>query len=92
MDFDLDKDLVIYCDNWQTIWLLKQETPKLKTALRHINIHQSWLRQEVQAGRIDVKWVLTAKMVADRFTKMLPSQKHAEFVRQLGLVDIKGHI
>ena len=72
MDFDLDEDLVIYCDNQQTIRLLKQETPKLKTVLRHVNIHQSWLRQEVQAGRINVKWVLTAKMVADRFTKMLP--------------------
>jgi len=47
MDFDLDKDPVIYCDNRQTIRLLKQETPKLKTALRHVDIHQSWLRQEV---------------------------------------------
>jgi hypothetical protein len=92
LDFDLAKDLVIYCDNRQTIRLLKQEAPKLKTALRHVDIHQSWLRQEVQAGRIDVKWVPTAEIVADGFTKMLPGQKHAEFVRQLGLVDIKGRI
>ena len=28
-------------------------------------------------------------MVADGFTKILPAQKHAEFVRQLNLVDIK---
>ncbi len=28
--------------------------------------------------------------MADGFTKMLPRQKHAEFMRQLGLVDIKA--
>ena len=72
MDFDLDEEPVIYYDNRQTIRLLKQETLKLKTALRHVDIHQSWLRQEVQAGRIDVEWVPTAEMVADGFTKMLP--------------------
>jgi hypothetical protein len=28
-------------------------------------------------------------MVVDGFTKVLPAQKHAEFVKQLNLVDIK---
>jgi hypothetical protein len=28
-------------------------------------------------------------MVADGFTKILPAQKHAEFVQQLNLVNIK---
>jgi hypothetical protein len=31
-------------------------------------------------------------MVADGFTKVLPTQKHAEFVRQLNLVDIKDKV
>jgi hypothetical protein len=44
----------------------------------------------VQAKRIKVEWVPTADMVADGFTKILPAQKHAEFVKQLNLVDIKG--
>jgi len=28
-------------------------------------------------------------MVADRFTKVLPAQKHKEFIKLLNLVDIK---
>jgi hypothetical protein len=81
----------IYCDNTQTIRLLQKETPKLDTKLKHVDIHQSWLRQEVQEQRINVEWVPTANMVADGFTKELPAQKHAAFVRQLNLKDI-SHI
>ena len=89
IQFDLDEEPTIYCDNLQTIRLLTKETPKLQTALRHVDIHQCWLRQEVQEGRIKVEWVKTTDMVADGFTKVLPAQRHAEFVQQLNLVDIK---
>jgi len=33
--------------------------------------------------------VSTNDMVADGLTKALPSQKHAEFMKQLNLVDIQ---
>jgi hypothetical protein len=89
IQFDLEEEPTIYCDNLQTIRILTKETPKLQTALKHVDIHQSWLRQEVQAKRIKVEWVPTAEMVADGFTKVLPTQKHAEFVKQLNLVDIR---
>jgi hypothetical protein len=42
----------------------------------------------VQKGTITVKWLPTAQMPADGFTKSLPAQKHATFLRQLNLVDI----
>jgi hypothetical protein len=89
MQFDLKEESTIYCDNTQTIRLMTKETPKLQTAFKHVDIHQCWLRQEVQAKHIKVEWVPTSKMVADGFTKILPAQKHVEFVRQLNLVDIK---
>ncbi|KAJ5368482.1 uncharacterized protein N7496_008242 [Penicillium cataractarum] len=79
----------IQCDNKQTITLLTKEAPHLRTKLRHIDIYQHWLRQEVQAGRIPVDWVPTAKMDVDGLTKLLPRQKHARFVRQLGMEDIR---
>ena len=91
IQFDLqDEEPTIFCDNRQTLRLLTKETPKLQTALKHVDIHQCWLRQEVQAGKIKVQWVPTADMIADGFTKLLPAQKHAEFVKQLNLVDIKN--
>ena len=92
LQFDIQQHPVIACDNQQTIWILTKETPKLQTALKHVDIHQSWLRQETQAGRITVHWVPTAEMVADGFTKILPPQRHQEFVRQLNLVDVNGII
>jgi hypothetical protein len=62
--------------------------PKLVTKLKHVDIHQSWVRQEVQEGRLSIEWLPTSEMPADGLTKALPRQKHDEFIRQLRLVDI----
>src|SRR2546423_9771145 len=76
----------------QTIGLLTKDTAKLTTKLRHIDIHRHWVRQEVQAKRIQIDWIHTAEMPADGLTKALPRQKHENFVRQLGLVDIRERL
>ena len=62
--------------------------PKLVTKLKHVDIHQHWLRQEVQEKRLQIEWLPTAEMPADGLTKALPRQKHDEFVRQLRLADL----
>ena len=80
---------MIDCDNQQTVHLLTKNTLQLKTRLRHINIHDMWLGQEVQEGCLHVNWIPTDEMPADRVTKALPQQKHEAFVRQLGLMDIR---
>ena len=80
--------LHIRCDNRQTLRILDKEMLKLDTKLRHVDIHRHWLRQEVQAGRINVSWMPTAEMPADGFTKVLPRQKHDDFIKQLHLTDI----
>lgn len=88
INLDLMEDSILYCDNQQTIRLLSNETPRLHTKLKHVDIHQCWLRQEVQAGNIKVEWVETNDMIADGLTKLLPPQKHQAFVRQMNLVNI----
>ena len=70
------------------IRLLTKDSPTLNTKLRHIDIHQHWLRQEVQEKRIMVNWVKTTEIPADGFTKALPRQRHEAFLSQLGLVNI----
>ena len=40
IQFDLEEEPTIYCDNLQTIRLLTKETPKLQTTLKHVDIHQ----------------------------------------------------
>ncbi|KID82365.1 polyprotein [Metarhizium guizhouense ARSEF 977] len=88
----LDEPLLLECDNQQTIRLLSEEAAKLTTKLRHVDIHQHWLRQEVQGGRISVRWVETSRMVADGMTKMLPKVRHIEFIKQLQMEDIRSRI
>jgi hypothetical protein len=69
--FDPGHELIVHCDNHQTIRLLTKENQKLDTKLQHINIYQHWLRQEVQARRIKINWLPTNDMLADGLTKAL---------------------
>lgn len=84
----LDCKPTIWCDNQQTVGIVTKEHDKLHTKIKHVDIHQLWIRQEVTASRINVKWVPTDRMPADGLTKILPKQKFTEFIRQLNLVDI----
>jgi hypothetical protein len=76
IDFRIGEDLTINCDKLQTIRLLTKEAPKLDTKPKHVDIHQHWLRQEVQNKHIGVKWIKSEDMVADGLTKALPKEKH----------------
>jgi hypothetical protein len=90
--FMLHTQKALWCDNAQTVRLVKGDTDRIQTKLRHVDIHQMWLRQEVDAGRITVEWKSTTEMPADGFTKLLPRQKHENFVRQLGMKDVRHFI
>jgi hypothetical protein len=85
--FDPEHEISILCDNRQTVGLLRNEEPMIRTKLRHVDIHQHWLRQEVQSGRISVKWIETNRMPADGLTKILPKNKHIDFCKMAGLVN-----
>ena len=82
----------ILCDNKQTVRILEQEQPCFRTQLKHIDVHNHWLRQEVQKRNIRIRWIPTSQMPADGFTKPLPPQRYKEFVRFLNLVDIQSTI
>jgi hypothetical protein len=58
-----------------------KDTPKLVTKLKHIDIYQHWLRQEIANGSIQIKWISTNDIIADGITKPLIIQKHKEFLR-----------
>jgi hypothetical protein len=88
IQFNLGHEIVIKCDNKQTIRLVTAQVPHLVTKLKHIDIQHHWLRQEASKKTIQIEWVPTAEMPADGLTKALPRQKHEIFIKQLGLVDI----
>lgn len=88
IEYDPDQMPEILCDNQQTVGLIQKELPQLTTRLRHVDIHHHWLRQEYRDNKFQISWVPTADMPADGFTKALSRDRHANFVRQLGMVDL----
>ena len=92
LQINLDaRTIVIQCDNIQTIRLVTKEFSRLHTKLRHVDIHNHWIRQEVSEGRIRVEYVQSEHMIADGLTKVLPAGKWEGFLQQLGLVVIKAN-
>ena len=85
----LDQEVTIECDNQQTIRLITLDIPRIKTALKHIDVHNEWARQAYRSNSFKVKYTPTAQMIADGLTKPLPTQKFSSFVRQLGLTDVR---
>ena len=92
LGLNIDHTPFLNIDNLQTVGIINKDVEVLSTRLRHVDIHQHWLRQEAQDGRISVKWVPTAEMKADGFTKPLPEQRHNEFLRHLNMVNIQSMI
>lgn len=92
LGLELDEETSIQCDNQQTVRLVVKEAPKLVTKLKHVDVHQHWLRQEVEGGRLKVNWTTSELMAADGFTKALSHQKHVAFLKQLRLVDISRQL
>jgi hypothetical protein len=83
-----DHKIYIECDNQQTIRLVTTEIARLQTKLRHVDIHNHWLRQEVQKGRIDVRYTPTKEMIANGLTKALSKSEFKVFLEQVGIFEI----
>src|SRR5437016_671914 len=52
MTLRLNKPLIINCDNTQTLRLITEDTAKLITKLRHVNIYRHRLRQRYAIRRV----------------------------------------
>jgi hypothetical protein len=61
---------------------------RIQTALRHVDIHACWVRQEAKKGSFEVKYLPTDEMPADGLTKAFDRGKFSHFVAQLGLTTI----
>ena len=87
--FHPGQPVTLYSDNLQATGLMTKNAPFLDTKLRHVDIHQHWLRERVQRGDITINWLPTARMPADGLTKRLSRQNHQKFLQLLGMKDIR---
>ena len=51
----------ILCDNLQSVRIANSESDCIQTKLRHVDVHQLWIRQETSRGNMTVKWIPTAR-------------------------------
>jgi hypothetical protein len=66
LSLKLNQTPIIWCDNQQTVGIVTKEQDKLSTKLKHVDIHQSWSRQEVEEHRLHVQWEIHEPDVSRR--------------------------
>lgn len=84
------KDIVstrIYSDNQSSLAL--GNNPELHQRTKHIDIKHHFIREHIDAGRVDARYISTHEMAADGLTKSLSEKKHSKFAEMLNLRVIK---
>ena len=79
---------IIFGDNQGAIALARN--PHFHARTKHIDIQHHYVREVVEAGKVDIQFVPTTKQVADGLTKPLPRVAFEPFRDALGLVFNRG--
>ena len=73
----------LYSDNQSAIALMKEHQHHMR--MKHIDIRFHFIRWVIEEGKIKLVYCPTNDMLADSFTKALPSTKVKHFATALGL-------
>jgi hypothetical protein len=77
------KPSILWADNEGAIAISRN--PEFHARTKHIDIALHFLRDHVEAGNMEIKYVPTDDNVADVFTKAQPRPAHMSSVQELGL-------
>jgi len=78
----------LYCDNTSAINLTKNPIQHSET--KHIEIRHNFIRDHVQKGDCEIKFVKIENQLADLFTKPLARDRFNKLRTKLGILDIKN--
>ncbi|XP_068466248.1 uncharacterized protein [Phaseolus vulgaris] len=88
-DFGLKISKVSFmCDNTSAINLTKNQIQHSRT--KHIEIRHHFIRDHVNNGNCEVKFVETILQLADIFTKPLPKERFFFLRNELGILDLNN--
>ena len=73
----------IYGDNQGFIALATN--PIHHNRSKHIDVKYHYVRNEVENGRVKLKYIPTAEMTADILTKALPQELHQRHMKAMGM-------
>lgn len=77
------KPVTIFEDNNSALSLAQNSKDHSRS--KHIDIRYHFVREQAEAGNIDLQYCPTEEMIADVLTKSLPRLKFVEFVKMMGL-------
>lgn len=89
-DSDLATAPLILNDNQACITILSSRN--LKGGNRHLRLRYYGIREAIAKGKLVVKHIAGADMVADGLMKPLARVNHEKFMQTIGLVYVKGHV
>jgi len=75
--------VVIHCDNQGAIALAQDD--RFHARSKHIHMRHKWIQEAVAEDLVDLKYVPTAKQLADGLTKPLPRDKFEFFRASIGV-------
>ena len=75
---------VIFCDNQSAIALSKDF--QFHSRSKHIDVQHHFIRDLVNNGSIEIRYVPSTENIADLLTKPLPHESHMRFTRESGLL------
>ena len=81
---NIEKPMTLYCDNQLAIALTKDHQYHART--KHIDVRFHFIPWVIEEGKVKLVYCPTNDMLADTFTKALPSAKGKHFAAALGLV------
>ena len=86
-DFSLYyQNIPFFCDNTSAIFLTKNPVHHSRT--KHIEIRHHFIRDHVQNGDVEVKYVQTDNQIADIFTKPLPEDRFVHLRSEMGMKEV----
>ncbi len=83
----VDRQVIIYCDNLNSIQLARN--PMFHARTKHIEVHYHFIKEKVVASEIDLIYVSIEDQVADIFTKVLGAKKHRRFRNMFGVMELE---
>ena len=90
LGFKQNHPTTIRCDNQAAIALSRN--PEFHSRSKHVDIQYHFLRQHVDIGTVELKFIPSDKMAADGLTKPLSRQKHNSFCEFMQSKNIMGNI
>lgn len=88
LDIEPERPVVYHEDNQSTIRVVEEERDTGR--LKHVDVKHRFVREEIQRGRISVRYIRTGEQLADIMTKGLPVGVFQKHRASLGLAR-SGH-